>query len=145
MQPTIERLLCWTSRILALLFAAVVSVFALDVFGEGYTFLQTILALTMHLIPTALVPGLPRPRLTMGLGWRDRVPRPRGNSCGDRVGATRLVWLPRDRRTVASAGSPLCDRLVVHGGPDEFGRSQQLVTHGPYVLGPLRYGGEAVR
>jgi hypothetical protein len=41
--------------LLGLLFAAFLSVFALDVFGEGYTIRQLILALTMHLIPTALV------------------------------------------------------------------------------------------
>ena len=64
MRRTIERLLHWTPRILGLLFAAFVSVFALDVFGEGYTFWQTILALTMHLIPTAVVLG------ALAISWR---------------------------------------------------------------------------
>jgi hypothetical protein len=64
MRHTIERLLHWTPRILGLLFAAFLSVFALDVFGEGYTIWQTIVALTMHLIPTAIVLG------TLAISWR---------------------------------------------------------------------------
>jgi hypothetical protein len=64
MQRTTERLLRWTPRVLALLFAAFVSVFALDVFSEGYTFGQTIVALMMHLIPTALVLG------ALAFAWR---------------------------------------------------------------------------
>jgi hypothetical protein len=55
MRPTPARLLHWTPRILGILFAAFVSAFALDVFSEGYTFRQTIVALAMHLIPTAVV------------------------------------------------------------------------------------------
>jgi hypothetical protein len=64
MRHTIEGLLHWAPRILGLLFAAFVSVFALDVFSERYTFWQTILALTMHLIPTAVVLG------ALAISWR---------------------------------------------------------------------------
>jgi hypothetical protein len=64
MRGTLERLLHWTPRILGLLFAAFVSVFALDVFGEGYTFWQTILALMMHLIPTGVV------LVALAISWR---------------------------------------------------------------------------
>lgn len=64
MKRPIERLLRWTPRILGLLFAAFVSVFALDVFREGYPFWQTVLALAMHLIPTAVVLG------ALALSWR---------------------------------------------------------------------------
>lgn len=52
---SVERGLYWTPRVLGILFAAFVSIFALDVFGEGYGFWGTILALVMHLIPTLLV------------------------------------------------------------------------------------------
>jgi hypothetical protein len=55
MRPTIDQLLHWAPRALGLLFAAFLGVFALDVFGEGYTFWRTVLALTMHLIPAAVV------------------------------------------------------------------------------------------
>jgi hypothetical protein len=64
MRRTIERLLHWTPRILGILFAVLVSAFALDVFGEGYTFWQTTLALTVHLIPTAAVLG------ALAISWR---------------------------------------------------------------------------
>ena len=47
-----SRVLYWAPRVLALLFIAFVSLFALDVFQEGRGFWQTILALTMHLIPS---------------------------------------------------------------------------------------------
>jgi hypothetical protein len=52
--PT-KRFLFWTPRILCLLFAAFISMFALDVFGEHLGFLKTIVALLMHLIPTGIV------------------------------------------------------------------------------------------
>ncbi len=42
-------------RILAILFTAFVSLFALDVFGEGYSFWETIGAFLIHLIPSLLL------------------------------------------------------------------------------------------
>lgn len=42
----------WLPRILAIVFILFVSIFALDVFMEDYTLLETIVALFMHLIPT---------------------------------------------------------------------------------------------
>lgn len=50
-----RRLPYWTPRVLGILFAVFISVFALDVFGAGYSFWETLGALIMHLIPTALV------------------------------------------------------------------------------------------
>ncbi len=55
MRKSVKRLLFWAPRILCILFAVFVSVFALDVFGEGYGFRDTIVALLMHLIPTAII------------------------------------------------------------------------------------------
>lgn len=54
MGKTAERLLYWAPRILAILFAGFISLFALDVF-EGQGLAATILALAIHLIPTMLV------------------------------------------------------------------------------------------
>ncbi|NLF01089.1 MAG: hypothetical protein GX601_08950 [Anaerolineales bacterium] len=54
MGKTVERLLFWVPRILTILFAAFISLFALDVF-EGQGFWPTIAALAIHLIPTMLV------------------------------------------------------------------------------------------
>lgn len=55
MNSTIKRVLFWGPRILCILFAVFVSLFALDVFSEGWGFWQTILALVMHLVPTYVV------------------------------------------------------------------------------------------
>ena len=55
MNQLAKRLLYWSPRVLGFLFAAFLSVFALDVFSEGYGAIETLLALVMHLIPAALV------------------------------------------------------------------------------------------
>jgi hypothetical protein len=57
-------MLFWTPRLLSILFAIFISLFAFDVFGEGYGFWATILALLMHLIPTGIV------LLVLALAWR---------------------------------------------------------------------------
>ncbi len=64
MKPVMQRTIYWTPRILCLLFAAFISVFALDVFDGSHGLWQTVLALIMHLIPTAIVLGL------LALCWR---------------------------------------------------------------------------
>ena len=55
MKTTTKRLVFWTPRIICLLFAAFISLFALDVFDENHGFWNIALALAMHLIPTAIV------------------------------------------------------------------------------------------
>jgi hypothetical protein len=47
-----KRALFWTPRSLSILFIALLSLFALDVFDGHLGFWQTALALTMHLIPS---------------------------------------------------------------------------------------------
>ena len=64
MKQPANRLLLWAPRVLAMLFAAFISIFALDVFGAAYTFWETIVALAMHMVPTALV------LLALVIGWR---------------------------------------------------------------------------
>lgn len=64
MTSPMEKMLFWTPRILAILFASFVSLFALDVFMEGYDFWETSLALMMHLIPTGLI------LLSLAIAWR---------------------------------------------------------------------------
>jgi hypothetical protein len=51
-------------RILCIIFAALISIFALDVFGEGYGFWKTVLALLIHLIPTGII------LVVLALSWR---------------------------------------------------------------------------
>ncbi len=64
MRTVLMRGMLWAPRILAILFAAFVAMFALDVFGEGYGFWGTVLALAMHLIPVYLV------LLALLVAWR---------------------------------------------------------------------------
>jgi hypothetical protein len=64
MSRSAKRLLFWAPRILCLLFAAFISLFALDVFGEGYGFWETLVALFMHLVPTAIV------LVALAIAWR---------------------------------------------------------------------------
>jgi hypothetical protein len=45
------RLLHWTPRVLGILFVAFLALFALDVFDMGLGFWDTLVALTMHLLP----------------------------------------------------------------------------------------------
>jgi hypothetical protein len=59
-----KPLLFWTPRVLCLLFAVFLSLFALDVFNEGYGFWKTILALLVHLIPTWIVLAV------LAISWR---------------------------------------------------------------------------
>ncbi len=48
-------ILYWIPRILWILFIIFISLFALDVFSEGYSFGETILAFLIHLVPTYIL------------------------------------------------------------------------------------------
>ena len=50
-----ERVLFWTPRILSIAYIVFLSLFALDVFREGYSFWRTGLALVIHLIPALVL------------------------------------------------------------------------------------------
>ncbi len=67
MNMTIRRALFWAPRVLCILFALFLSVFALDVFSEGYGFGETILALLIHLIPTFLIV------IILAIAWRREI------------------------------------------------------------------------
>jgi hypothetical protein len=60
----VKSILRWSPRILGLLIAGLLTLFALDVFGENQGFWVTVLALAMHLVPTGLV------LLVLALSWR---------------------------------------------------------------------------
>jgi hypothetical protein len=55
MNRNVAVLLYWSPRILGILFSAFISIFALDVFSEHLPFGRTMLALALHMIPTAIV------------------------------------------------------------------------------------------
>ncbi|MBW2997779.1 hypothetical protein KY349_05560 [Candidatus Woesearchaeota archaeon] len=64
MEKRWQTVLHWAPRILGILFAIFVSIFALDVFGQDQAFWQTVVALIMHLVPTYIVV------LLLLLSWR---------------------------------------------------------------------------
>jgi hypothetical protein len=51
----VNRFLYWTPRILSIIFIIFLSIFSLDIFGNGYTFWQTVLGLFMHNIPSLVL------------------------------------------------------------------------------------------
>lgn len=59
-----ERFLFWSPRILAILFAAFLTIFAADVFSESHGFWSTAAALLLHMIPSVLI------LLILVLAWR---------------------------------------------------------------------------
>ena len=64
MSDTGTRLLFWTPRAASILLATFLVVFAADVFTETRGFWATVVALAMHLIPSAVV------LLVLALAWR---------------------------------------------------------------------------
>ncbi len=64
MKTSTKRFLFWAPRILCLLFAGFISLFALDVFDGNQGFWNTLLALLIHLIPTGLL------LLILAVAWR---------------------------------------------------------------------------
>jgi len=64
MSAGLKRGLFWIPRILGILFAVFLSLFALDVFGEDRSFWETALALLIHLIPVYVVV------IALVLAWR---------------------------------------------------------------------------
>jgi hypothetical protein len=64
MKKPLRQWLFWAPRILCIVFTVFVSLFALDVFGEGRGFWKTLLALLMHLIPTGII------LIVLGISWR---------------------------------------------------------------------------
>jgi len=98
MNKTTKRVLFWGPRILCILFAVFVSLFALDVFGEGFGFWQTIIALVMHLIPTYVVV------IALVIAWR-----------WEWVGTIPLDHLLVDRRAAVPRRRSLWGQLAVQG------------------------------
>ena len=82
-----KRLLYWTPRLLCILFATFLSIFAMDVFQEGMPAWQVGLALLMHLLPTFLV------LLVLALSWRREWV---GGALFTALGLLYLLWA-RDR------------------------------------------------
>ena len=54
----LKKILYWLPRVLLILFTVLISIFAVDVFFEGYGFPEVLVALFMHLVPTFILIGL---------------------------------------------------------------------------------------
>ncbi|MBC8234314.1 hypothetical protein H8E77_32595 [bacterium] len=63
----ISGVIVWTPRILVILFAAFISLFALDEFGEKRPFFEKILGFFVHLIPTFFI------ILSVIIAWRYKL------------------------------------------------------------------------
>ena len=63
-KKSLKQVVFWMPRILCVLFAVFISLFALDVFGMGYGFWGTIVALLMHLVPTVII------LIALAIAWR---------------------------------------------------------------------------
>jgi len=55
MGKRVNKLLYWTPRILSIIFLAFLFLMSLDVFGNGLSFWQTVLALFMHNVPALIL------------------------------------------------------------------------------------------
>ena len=64
MNTSSRRLLFWAPRAICMAFAIFLSLFALDVFNEGYGFWKTLLALLIHLVPVYIVLSV------LAIAWR---------------------------------------------------------------------------
>lgn len=51
----VNKFIYWTPRILSIIFILFLTLFSLDVFGNGYTFWETVGALFMHNIPSLVL------------------------------------------------------------------------------------------
>ncbi len=92
------RVLFWTPRTLCIAFAIFLSLFASDVFNEGYTFWQVIIALLMHLIPAGIV------LVILALAWRWEWV---GTLLFAGVGIMYMVSTPRHPDWILSISGPL--------------------------------------
>jgi hypothetical protein len=64
MTRTIDGVLLWSPRILGILMALFLSLFALDAFGEGKPFVESLSAFAIHLVPALVLLAI------VAISWR---------------------------------------------------------------------------
>jgi hypothetical protein len=64
MRKPVKQLLFWTPRVAGILFILFISLFALDVFGQGTSLGETLVALFIHLLPSIML------AIAVALAWR---------------------------------------------------------------------------
>ena len=67
MKKTAILIIIWIPRVTGILFILFISLFALDVFSEGYNFLETLTALFMHLLSTFIL------TIALILAWKQKM------------------------------------------------------------------------
>ena len=98
MNTILKKSLFWTPRVLCILFALFLSMFALDVFGEGKGVWETTLALLIHLVPVYIV------GIVLAVAWR-----------WEWVGAVGFIGLAVLYVVWASGRFPLSVYIVIAG------------------------------
>lgn len=63
----ISKKLYWAPRIISILFLLFLAMFSLDIFGNGYGLLETILALFIHNIPVFIL------GILLGISWKHEI------------------------------------------------------------------------
>jgi hypothetical protein len=64
MSKPVRQLIYWTPRVIGILIVALFTVVSFDVFVEGYSIGEALLALLIHLIPAAIMAG------ALAISWR---------------------------------------------------------------------------
>jgi hypothetical protein len=63
----VNKFIFWIPRILAIIFLLFLAMFSLDIFGNDYTFWETIVGLFMHNIPTLIL------LIVLIIAWRYEI------------------------------------------------------------------------
>ena len=63
----ISKFVFWTPRILAIIFLLFLALFSLDVFGNGLSFWQTVVAFSMHNIPVFIL------SIVLLISWKHEI------------------------------------------------------------------------
>jgi len=65
--PQISKFIYWTPRILSIIFILFLALFSLDIFGNNYTFWETVVGLLMHNIPSFIL------LIILLISWRREI------------------------------------------------------------------------
>src|SRR5437899_12720689 len=106
-----KTFLFWLPRVLCLLFAAFISLFALDVFSENLGFWPAIGALSIHLIPTASV------LVVLAVAWRWEL-----------IGGSLLILAGLGYTLMVLTGNHRLSWIVASAGP-------AFPAGGPFLVG----------
>ena len=102
----VNKFVFWTPRILSILFLLFLAMFSLDIFGNNYTFWETILGLFMHNIPVLIL------LVVLIIAWKYEI-----------VGAIAFIF-----------GGLFYIGILIKGGFETFMFSWVLFISGPAFL-----------